>query len=251
MVDIDVLQSHKALYTVSVTALRSGSEVSNLSGTMFFEWSRDCDAWVSDHRSNLVYDYADGGAVNVTTDFSTYETLDGRSMSFNTRREQGGKVFEEFRGYADLDENGQGKAVYTIPENTSFSLEEGTIFPMQHTLRLLNYAQQGKKFYNATIFDGSDERGPTQVTAFIASRVDPSWAVEGNAEIDQSLLLENPWNLRLAFFSPEEQEEGAEYEMTLVAHKNGVVSYVAIDYEHFSIEQRLQALEKIETPACE
>ena len=136
----DKLAPHKALYEIRLSSIRSGAQITNLQGQMFFEWKNDCDAWVSDHRSNLFYDYSEGGTVNITTDFATYETLDGKSMSFNTRREQGGKLFEEFRGYANSDEKEKGEALYTLPDGMTYDLPAGTLFPMQHTVEILEKA---------------------------------------------------------------------------------------------------------------
>lgn len=248
----DMLAPHKALYDITLTSLRSGAKITNLYGQMLFEWKTDCEAWISDHRSNLFYEYTEGGAVNMTTDFATYEALDGQSMSFNTRREQGGKVFEEFRGFAELEEDGKGVVRYTIPDGLTHQLPQGTLFPMQHTVEILKKARAGEKFFNTTIFDGSDDEGPHDVNVFIAppDLTEISYTRD-NDSIDQDLLDTQSWLLRMAYFPLKEQSESADYEMSLMAHENGVVSYVAIDYEKFSLEQKLVALEKLPEPSCE
>lgn len=244
------LRPHKALYDVRLTSLKTGAQISNLHGQMFFEWKQDCEAWISDHRSNLFYEYPEGGAVNITTDFSTYEGLDGKSLSFNTRREQGGKLFEEFRGYADLDDSGEGQARFTIPDGLTHELPAGTLFPMQHTIEILQKAHEGVKFYNATIFDGSDDEGPHDVSTFISDNITVNAGLSDSPALDKSLMEGKPWLLRMAFFPVVSEEENADYEMTLVAYDNGVVSYVAIEYDKFAIEQKLIALEAIDRPDC-
>jgi hypothetical protein len=248
----DKLVPHKALYDIRLSALRSGAQITNLYGQMFFEWKSDCDAWVSDHRSNLFYEYSEGGTVNITTDFATYETIDGNSMSFNTRREQGGKLFEEFRGYANSSAEEQGEALYTIPDGMTYDLPAGTLFPMQHTVDILKRAREGEKFFNATIFDGSDDEGPHDVNTFILPMDTSKLSYVSSREgIDESLLKVPAWQLRMAYFPlTEPQSESADYEMSLIAHENGVVSYVSIDYEKFSIEQKLVALEELPATSC-
>lgn len=244
------LRPHKALYDVRLTSLKTGAQISNLHGQMFFEWKQDCEAWISDHRANLFYEYPEGGAVNITTDFSTYEGLDAKSLSFNTRREQGGKLFEEFRGYADLDEGGEGQARFTIPDGLTHQLPAGTLFPMQHTIQILQKAHEGVRFYNATIFDGSDDEGPHDVNTFISDKITVDAALPDTPALDKSVMEGKPWLLRMAYFPLKSEEENADYEMTLVAYDNGVVSYVAIEYEKFAIEQRLIALEAVDRPDC-
>lgn len=247
------LVPHKALYDIRLSSLKSGAQITNLYGQMFFEWKNDCEAWVSDHRSNLFYEYSEGGTVNITTDFATYESLDGKSMSFNTRREQGGKLFEEFRGYADSDTTKDGKAHYTIPDGMTYELPAGTLFPMQHTVDILEKAKNGAKIFNATIFDGSDDEGPHDVNTFILPMDKSKLSYISSREgIDESLLSSPAWQLRMAYFPLNEPtSESADYEMTLIAHENGVVSYASIDYDKFSLEQRLVALEELPAASCE
>lgn len=249
---------HKALYSIKVTALRSGAQITNLYGEMFFELENDCDAWISDHRSNLFYEYTEGGSVNITTDFATYERHDGTSMNFNTRREHGGRLFEEFRGYTSAEPRKNNKnapqvtAFYTIPDGLNFDLPEGTLFPMQHTKEIIQHAMAGEKFFNATIFDGSDDEGPQNVNTFITSETNPKnisqiASIEG---VNETLLDNKHWTLRMAYFPQDQNEASAEYEMTLIAHENGVVSHVEIDYEKFSLEQKLIALEATPVKNC-
>ena len=41
---------HKALYEIRLAETKSGSQIVNISGQMFYEWKSACDAWISDHR---------------------------------------------------------------------------------------------------------------------------------------------------------------------------------------------------------
>ena len=77
------LAPHKALYDINLVATRSGSQVVNISGKMFYEWAPTCDAWITDHRFSLFYEYADSPAMRVTSDFSTFETFDGTGFNLS------------------------------------------------------------------------------------------------------------------------------------------------------------------------
>jgi hypothetical protein len=52
---------------------------------------------------------------------------------------------------------------------------------------------------------------------------------------------------------PLEGEDTAtsDYEMTLVFHENSVISDMLVDYDDFSVAQKLVALEKIEPVSCD
>ena len=244
---------HKALYDVSLTSVHSGSQISDIRGEMFFEWKQTCEAWVTDHRSNLVYQYADGQSVRMTTDFVTYESLDGQSLDFTSKRMKNGQVFSEFRGHAKLNDGHAGDVKYSTPDFLHYQLPEGSYFPMDHTLHILKNAQAGNKFFKAVIFDGSDEEGPQDVNVFIGNERLTDTGEYTQELVDSKLLDGKSWPLRMAFFSLEEHEETmgqASFEMDLVAHDSGVVSDIHIEYPNFSVDQNLKALEKMKQPEC-
>lgn len=238
------LVPHKALYQIKLASTKSGSQIVNVEGQMFYEWQPSCEAWNSSHRFKLLYEYADSKPLNVTSDFSTFEPFDGKSLNFTSQRKRDGRVFEEVRGSATLDE-----ALYTIPDGLSYDLPEGTAFPMQHTLTLLEKAKAGKKFYTTTMFDGSDEEGPVEINAFI--RGADAEVIEASGDIDEDLLGGQRWKVRLAFFPLNNAEETSDYEMDLLLHENGVITNMFVEYDDFSITQNLVALEKLESSCPE
>lgn len=239
------LMPHKALYDIKLSGKKSGATVSNLYGKMFYEWQPSCDAWVTTHRYDLTYEYVEAPSVRVTSDFSSYESFDGKGFNFTSQRKSADVVFEEIRGSVQAQGNKAGQAVYTIPEDLAFELPQGTLYPVAHTLSVLDKVKQGKKFYNATIFDGSDEEGPVAVNSFIGKAVDYHISEEYAAHIDKTLVAAQGWNVRLAFFPLQNLEAAADYEMSVIFHENGVISDMAIDYGDFSVTQKLIAIEPL------
>lgn len=244
------LAPHKALYEIKMIANHSSSQFQNLSGQMVYEWQSSCEAWISNHRFNLVYEYVDSPAMRITSDYSTYEPFDGKSMTFTSQRRRDGEIFEEIRGGASLDEpGGRPEAAYTIPEGLTFSLSDGTLFPMSHTLTVLEKTRAGQKFYSAAIFDGSDKEGPMQVTSFVGKQFAPGEIVTSLKEESADLLKTRAWKVRLAFFPLNKEDAGSDYEMDVTLHENGVISDIVIEYHDFTVSQKLVALEPV-TKGC-
>lgn len=239
------LLPHKALYDIRLTARKNGAQISNISGQMMYEWQPDCDAWVSNTQFNLLYEYLESPAMQVTSDFSTYEAFDGQEMSFSVQRKREGQVFQEFRGLASggAQEKLQ-RAVYSVPEGLSKDLPQGTLFPIAHTLGVIQAIQEGRKFFSAPLFDGSDEEGASLVNTFIGKPVDVAPYKKQKDGYDNAMLGDKAWHLRLAFFPiTTEEQAAAEYEMSAVFHETGVISHMNVDYSNFSIEQALVAVE--------
>lgn len=249
---------HKALYDVKLSSVKSGSQIINIDGKMYFEWKPACDGWITNHRFNLFYEYADAPAMRLNSDFTTYESFDGRVLNFSSRRKRDGELYEELRGNAALGEKGAGTARYSIPQELSFDLSSSTIFPMKHTLALVDAVHTDRKFVNATVFDGSDEEGPVEINAFIGrkmQKVENEKSMEStvpatNSKIQSDLLKNNSWNIRMAFFPVTSTGESSDYEMTMKFHENGVISNMKIEYADFSVTQNLIALEKLPVEGC-
>lgn len=239
---------HKALYDIKLTQIRSGSQIVNISGQMLYEWQPSCDGWLANHRFNLLYEYADSEPMRITSDFSTFESFDGKSLDFTSQRKRNGQLFEEFRGRATYGDEGTGEAVYSLPDDLDFKLGPNSMFPMMHTVNVLKAIKEGRKFYNATVFDGADEEGPVEINAFVGKAV-PAVAVTPSEKINGDLLKAPAHMVRLAFFPLQEQSETADYEMDISLHDNGVVSDMFIEYDDFSITQKLLALEPVKS-AC-
>lgn len=242
---IELLAPHKALYDIKLVATHSGSQIINISGKMYYEWKRTCDAWVTDHRFKLLYEYADNPGMAVSSDFSTYETFDGESLNFSARRKRDNTLYQEIRGMAEIADKG-GEASFSMPQDLNFELAKGDFFPMAHTIEMIQKAKANDKFFKAVVFDGSDDEGPVEINTFIGKPVNALKTMQANDEIDMALLNTPAWNVRMAVFPTKDDEAQSDYEMSLVFHENGIISDMLIEYDDFSVRQKLVALERVE-----
>ncbi len=239
-------KGHRALYDIRLVRTQSGSQVLNISGQMLYEWQASCDGWTANHRFNIVYEYADSAPMRIDSDFSTYESFDGASLNFTSQRKRDGELFEELRGQASFPVSGKaGKAVYTLPEMTEYDLPPGALFPVGHSVNVLKNIREGKKFYKSVIFDGSDGEGPVEVNAVIGQKTDPMAGIKMSPAIDKELINSPAYRVRMAFFPMSSDEETSDYEMSLVFHEDGIISDMTIEYDDFSISQKLVALEPL------
>ena len=245
-----VLAPHKALYNIEMTAKRSSSQVLNIHGQMFFSLTPSCEAWTTDHRFNLYYEYADSEPMQITSDFTTYEPLDGNSFDFNSRRKRDGEMYQQLRGTALRDDKGGGSVTYTEPAGLRFDMPAGGLFPMAHTTAMMNNIQAGQKIFNAAVFDGSDEEGPLEINTIVGKAVNVMATMQPGPAIDTTLVNSPARRVRMAFFPMNNDNETSDYEMDVVLHDNGVISDMMVDYGEFSVSQTLVALEKIPMPTC-
>lgn len=241
---------HRALYKIEMVQKGSSSQVLDISGQMYFEWKPSCDdAWSTNHRFDLLYEYADTPQLRITSSFTTYESVSGESFDFNSRRRKDNEVYEELRGHAGMTPNG-GQAVFSLPADLKFDLPKGTLFPMAQTLAVLRAAHEGKKFFKATIFDGSDDEGPVEVNTFIGAPVNALSRITPAPAIDNALMNGPARQVRLAFFPLNNPDPDSDYEMNMILQDNGVISDMRVDYKDFSVTQKLIGLEPVTPERC-
>lgn len=243
------LAPHRALYDIKLVATHSGSQILNISGKMFYEWKPSCEAWITDHRFNLFYEYADSPGMNITSDFSTFENFSGDDFNFTSRRKRDGELYQELRGHASVAGDAPA-AVFSVPEGLTYDLTPETLFPMGHTMEMIRQARQGNKFFSAAVFDGSDEEGPVEINTFIGAPVNAMAVLKPSPNLDMSLVNTPAWKVRMAVFPQSDPAASSDYEMSMVFHDNGVISDMLIEYDNFSVTQKLVAIEKLEAEAC-
>ncbi len=244
-----VIVPHKALYSLALISAQTGSPVVDIKGQLFFKWEDVCDGWETDHRFSMQYFYVDRPPLSATSDFVAWEAKGGKNFRFSSESTENGERSEVLRGTAERDDEGAGTALFSKPKGLSYSLARGFFFSSEHTLELVARAKAGEKLFNSIMFDGTDRDGPVEVNAVIGPEIMAADTGAGK-DLDKELLQGRSWKIRLAFFSLKERESAPLYEMTIVLHENGVVSYISVDYKAFSVEQKLKALEKLPPGKC-
>ena len=239
------LAPHQAVYTMDLASAQSGSGIVGAHGTMSYAFNDVCDGWVVENRVAISYSYLEGGAVDSTTDFVTWESKDGLKYRFRLRSTRDGEVTDDIEGEASLNGKGQGgSARYTRPEMVTKPLPKGTLFPTWHTRELMEEAARGGKVLRRVVFDGSDVEGAFDVNALIG---------HGKASPVPALFpqLGTPsWPVRMAFFPLEGDDSEPDFEMSVNYHADGIAQSVLQGFKGFSLSGHLDSLQALPAPKC-
>lgn len=276
------MMPHRAVYDFKLVAVESGAQISGVQGNMYYEQADACDAIATEHRFSAEYQYPERPPVLNNSQYSSWESKDGRDFYFNSDLQENGMLTEQLRGSIEHDAENTATAVYARPEPMSYALPDGYYLPVAHTAEVIARARRGETVFNATVFDGTDADGPVEINTIIGA---PATAAEVEAVIaaakaardkntesastatpdanterpvvpqlknlDAGLLPPIAWHVRMAVFPLFEAAEMLPaYEMDMLLHENGVVSKVLVDYRTFKVAQTLTALEPIETKNC-
>lgn len=234
---------------MSMGTIKSGSNITDVSGSMMFEWRDVCEGWAIQQHTQLHFSYADEDDVEASITDLTWESKDGKRYTFNTKRTSNGQTTESFRGTATRNADGSVSVNYSIPKNKKLFLPAGTLFPSAHTQLILENAAKGEQFFSNTVFDGSDKDGYGDISSFISPKKSAEDETKNN-EKASPLLKEAPVQLHLAFFDVKDEIGEPDYETDMKLLPNGVAKYMKTDYGDFSVISKLQEVEALPAPKC-
>ena len=244
------LSPHRAIYRMNLASTKSGSGVTAATGAMSYKFGDSCDGWIVENKTALTFSYSDGAPVTTTWDFVTWESKDGLHYRFRVRSTRDGQVNEEIDGVADLDGKGRGGvAKFTLPENSTLQLPKGTLFPTEHTIRLIEMAMKGEHIIERTLFDGTGTDQTFAVNAVIGP-ARPGSVHPQMANINGALLSSQSWPMQLAFFPDGSNEPDPDYEVAVRYYQNGVADEVLQSFGNFSLRGTLESLESLPKPDC-
>ena len=247
------LVSHRAIYKMNLATAKSGSGVTAASGAMSYKFGDSCNGWTVENKTALSFAYSDGAPVSTTWDFVTWESKDGLHYRFRVRSTRDGVVNEEIEGVADLDGKGKGGvAKFTLPEAKTLKLPKGTLFPTEHTVRMIELAQAGEHLAERTLFDGTGTDQAFQVSAIIGkgsalNKISTPPEVQG---INRKLLNTASWPMQMAFFPDGSAEPEPDYEVGVRYYQNGVADEVLQSFGNFSLKGTLEKLEALPKSDC-
>ncbi|MBW6396340.1 cell envelope integrity EipB family protein [Roseomonas sp. HJA6] len=237
------LLAHRAAYRLTLAPQRDQSNIASAEGGMVYELIDACDGWTTRQRFTLRLTDRDGTEIETTSDYSTYESKDGRRLRFTLTQMTQGAVTQRIAGEAELSADGSGVARYSEPEVKEERLPVGTILPNQHTIITLNAARTGQRLVVRPLFDGTSSDGVQDTTTVLSAWDGP----QANAEFPLLSPLGSA-RMRIAFFDREAQQQGGgattpSYEVSLRYWENGVADQMLMDFREFAVDGRMVKLE--------
>lgn len=229
------LAAHRALYELSLASARG--DVVAAVGTMSYDITDSCDGWAVHQQLAMTVTNRDGQDIEMLSDYTTWETKDGKSMRFRTRQTTEQAVTSEIVGEAEMGERG-GEVRYAMPPDNSRKLPRGTLFPVAHTEALLQAALAGKRFVEIPLFDGTSAEGGQDSSVAITA-----WGGAGAATPWPELAKLASGKVHIAFFDPAAGLGQPEFEVSMRYWENGVSDEVVMDFGEFSVKGRMKALE--------
>ncbi|MCX7374424.1 MAG: DUF1849 family protein [Alphaproteobacteria bacterium] len=231
------MAAHRAAYRLVLDRTRDSGGIQRAEGAMLFEVQDACEGWATRQRFTLVVHDRDGNTIETTSDYSTFEAKDGRSLRFSLTQITEGAVTSRISGEATMADDG-GRVVFQDPTPNEMRLAPGTLFPMLHTIRSLAAARAGQRILVAPLLDGTDEDGPQDSTTLILG----GWQNATPHPRHASLSDQGSARMRISFFDVGQAGGTPSYEVSLRYFANGVADELKMDFGEFTVEGALVEL---------
>lgn len=233
---------HRAAYRLTLDRARQGGEVIQAEGAMLFEVMDACDGWTTRQRLQLVVADRAGQTVETSSDYSTWESKDGRRLRFTLTQAAQGAVTQRISGEAELDGASGGSVTYEAPSATRLRLPPGTLLPMAHTIRALQMARAGQRMLVTPLFDGTGEDGAQDSTTILSP-----WTPAPAEPRFPLMAGQASARMRIAFFGKEAAAGASapEYEVGLRYYANGVADEMKMDFGDFAVDAAMESLDPL------
>ena len=240
-----MLRPARAVYDLQLNNERDSGKIHSAAGRLVVELIEDCSGFIFNHSFVSKVSAVGMSHLVHNTEASIWESRDGQKMRFNMTQKVNGTVVEQEQGRADLTKNGDGRAVWQLPQPRTLKLPVGTLFPVSYNRLVTQNALSGKDGFEMPLFDGSNQAGYYLAAVFIGTRQSKIHPNEGDQSDSRS------WSVRHAYYNYDSLIGLPEFEIGFLLFSDGVVDNLKLDYQEFGLIGDLKELEYLEQPICE
>ena len=226
------LAAHHAVYDLTLGAARGG--VIGATGRMTYDVIDACTAWAVQQRLELEVANSNGSVNRSVSDYTTWESKDGRTLRFRLHETTDGQTTADIAGEAHLDRpGGPGVAIYTLPKPMRIPLPPGTTFPMAQNRLIIAASENGKHVISMPLFDGTSAHGAENSTVALATWGTPSHTTW------PALKALGSGRVHIGFFDRTLQAMEPTMQIGMRYFSNGVADGIVMDFGDFQMKGHL------------
>lgn len=244
------LAAHRAVYDLSLKSASERSGISGMSGRMVYEFNGSaCEGYTVSFRFVTEITTMDESRIS-DQQTTTFEDVRNRTFRFVTRSFVNQQLDREIRGSASA--GGEGLAVtLQQPEAKALTIPEAR-FPTEHMVEMITRAEDGERFYQSRIYDGSDDGDQAMITTTIMGAKKTPDPDDSEVAAAGAVAADTFWPVSMAYFNAEAQGDDLPvYSIAFKLYDNGVTRDLTMDYGDFVLEGRLAQLDMFDPVPCE
>jgi hypothetical protein len=239
-----ILAPHRATYDIQLKKASDQSGVDDMSGRMVYEFNGSaCSGYKTNFR--FVTKIETGDQVSVTDQqIKTFENVAARRFDFESKSFTDDKLDKDVKGAAIGKANGVHVELKE-PQKRELQLADA-LFPAQHVLDMIDRARKGKRFFEARIFDGTEDGDKSYLTTTVLGKTE-----KRGADSKDVLSGHSYWPVAIAYY--EDKSTGDQlpiYTQSFNLYDNGVTRDLTLDYGDVILTGKLSKLELLPAETC-
>ena len=261
-----MIAPHRASYELSLKD--NEGDIADAEGRIAFSVEeKDCEAYAVDYR--FVARFQQDQEMVVTDQWTkSTESTDGQRLLFETKTFVDTEPQSETQGTA-ATRDGQTTVALSLPVEKRIDIP-ASMFPMAHTIALIEKAKAGQRIVETPIFNGdSDAEKKLTSTAIIALLpiTAPPAAVEQGTEAvrrasgpDVSGAMAKPeakldglksWRVSESYYNTDSDADGLPvFQTAYTLYENGVSDDLVLTFDGYSLAGGLASLDLLDRPDC-
>jgi hypothetical protein len=243
------LVAHRATYDLELKDATDRSGISGMFGRMVYEFvGSDCAGFTTNFRFVTEIDNGDSTRMS-DQQTTTFEDLAKRTFRFETKSFTDQQLDKDVRGAATDDLKGV-KVDLSQPAQKQIDLAESR-FPTEHMLDIIANAKQGRNFFEARVFDGSDDGDKSLVATTVVGKAETPKNDDPDADKAGAFAKTPFWPVTVAYFNEKTRGDVMPvYRMSFKLYENGITRDLTMDYGDFVLTGKLTKLEMLDAKAC-
>ncbi|MBM7047692.1 MULTISPECIES: cell envelope integrity EipB family protein [Rhizobium] len=244
------LIAHRAVYDLELKDASDRSGIAGMFGRMVYEFEgSDCTGFTTNFRFVTQIDTGDSTRVS-DQQTTTFEDLAKRVFRFETKSYTDSQLDKDVRGAAADDQKGI-KVDLTQPHSKQVELIQSR-FPTEHMLDIIHNAKLGKNFFEAQVFDGSDDGDKPLIATTVVGKQETPATDDPDADKAGAFAKTAFWPVTVAYFNEKSTGDAIPvYRMSFKLYENGITRDLTMDYGDFVLTGKLTKLEVLDTKACQ
>lgn len=253
---VAALQPHRAVYDLKLSKTRPSSKVTSVTGRMVYELTGSaCAGWSQNMRIVTETVTSEGESTLSDQRSTSWEDSQGRKMTFEWMVYRDRQLVESTAGVATREpgEGGDIKVDLTTPERRQVEVSGSALFPVQHSLHMLDAARSSERVFKADFYDGSENAEKVYLTTtYIGKKL-----ADGNKKLPKVANAERldtvaAWPVSISYFEPDSGKQDAvpSYELSFLMFENGVSRRLFMDYGEHAMEGELTSITFLEPQRC-
>jgi len=243
------LVAHRAIYDLELKDATDRSGIAGMYGRMVYEFTgSDCTGFTTNFRFVTQIDTGDSNRMS-DQQTTTFEDLTKHIFKFETKSFTDDALDKDVSGAAADDSKGI-KVDLTQPSAKQIDLAESR-FPTEHMLDIIQNAKLGKSFFEAHVFDGSDDGDRSLLATTVVGKAETPKIDDADADKAGAFAKTPFWPVTVAYFNEKSHGDAMPvYRMSFKLYENGITRDLTMDYGDFVLTGKLTKLEMLDTKAC-